>query len=319
MELPISLKQLIEENALSLKQKNLAAAAAGISDKYRAENIDGGHAVTSTEETAAYSVVRMPATFGAVSAALQYAASYCEEEILTVLDAGAGTGAAAWAAAEVFDAEKIICAEREREMIRLGSSLMENGDFPADFEWHFCDITKDALPAKADLVTASYVLNELRADAHEAAVEKLWNAADKMLVIIEPGTVKGFGSIMVAREKLLSLGAHIAAPCPHEEKCPLGNDDWCHFTARISRTKLHKQLKNADVPYEDEKFCYIAAVRGDCGRCGARVLRHPTIESGKITLGLCTRDGIKQQMITKKDGSLFKKARKSECGDAFIE
>lgn len=319
MELPISLKQLIEENALTLKQKSLASAAASISDKYRAENIDGGRAVTSTEETAAYSVVRMPATFGAVSAALQYAASYCDEEIASVLDAGAGTGAAAWAAAEVFDAEKVICAEREREMIRLGSSLMENGDFPAEYEWYSCDITADELPCRADLVTASYVLNELKADAHAGAVEKLWKSADKMLVIIEPGTMKGFRSIMTAREKLLSLGAHIAAPCPHEEKCPLGKDDWCHFTARISRTKLHKQLKNADVPYEDEKFCYIAAVRTDGGRCKARVLRHPTIESGKITLDLCTSDGLMQRLVTKKDGALFKKARKSECGDAFGE
>ena len=46
-----------------------------------------------------------------------------------------------------------------------------------------------------------------------------------------------------------------------------------------------------------------------------RVLRHPKIESGKITLKVCSKDGIYEKVIFKKDKELFKIARKLKCGD----
>ena len=48
-----------------------------------------------------------------------------------------------------------------------------------------------------------------------------------------------------------------------------------------------------------------------------RILRHPIKEPGKITLQLCTQEGLKTQFVVKKDGAAFKKARKASCGDAF--
>ena len=92
-------------------------------------------------------------------------------------------------------------------------------------------------------------------------------------------------------------------------------DDWCHFTARVARSKLHKQLKGGDAPYEDEKFCFLAVAREPC-ETKARILRHPKIESGLITLKLCTDNGICERKITRKD-PLFKAARKSDSGDSF--
>lgn len=46
-----------------------------------------------------------------------------------------------------------------------------------------------------------------------------------------------------------------------------------------------------------------------------RVLRHPIIEAGKITLQVCSEEGVKEMVVTKKDKLLFKKARKVKCGD----
>ena len=37
--------------------------------------------------------------------------------------------------------------------------------------------------------------------------------------------------------------------------------DWCHFTQRLPRSRAHKQIKEADVPFEDEKFSYVALTR----------------------------------------------------------
>ena len=72
------------------------------------------------------------------------------------------------------------------------------------------------------------------------------------------------------------------------------------------------------MPYEDEKFCFLAASREDVSPCAARVLRHPRIDSGRITLRLCTPDGVEERVVTKKS-PLFKAARKSDAGGSFGE
>lgn len=317
MELPIEFRNVTENLTDHIPLKKLICASRTISERYRNESGTGKSLITNETEAAAYAVMRMPATIGASGSAMMYTAEKIDDEIKTMLDIGAGTGACSWAAAEIFtELEKITCLERERAMISFGKKLMSEGDFPIECDWLDCDITKN-FSGKADLVTASYVMNELTAEKREKLTSALWNAADKMLLIIEPGTPVGFANIKAIRKQLIDSGAVIVAPCPHSNDCPLSDDDWCHFTARVSRTKLHKQLKGGDVPYEDEKFTYIAAVRTNAQPCKARILRHPKIESGKITLKLCTAEGITEKIITKKDGTLFKKARKSDCGNEF--
>lgn len=315
MELPIELRLLLEEQAGAFPLKQLTAAAAKMSEKYRSET---GASISGSVETCAYAVVRMPATYGAASAALEQAAKRFDGEISTMLDVGAGTGAVCWTAAEIFpDIEYATCLERDKNMSEIGEKLMKSGGFPCGYEWKSFDLTSGEIPPKAQLVTASYVLNELEQKRRAETVKKLWNAAEKLLVIIEPGTPKGFANLLEIRSNLIDLGAHIIAPCPSDGKCPLPPDDWCHFSARIARTKLHKQLKGGDAPYEDEKFCYVAAIRGNAEPADARIVRHPKIESGKITLEICTESGIAQKIVTKKDGAAFKQARKANWGDDF--
>ncbi len=317
MELPIEFKNVTESLTTHIPLKKLISAANTISERYRNGSGAGKSLITNETEAAAYAVMRMPGTIGASGSAMQYAAEKISEEIYTMLDVGAGTGACCWAAAEVFpDIEKITCLERENAMLSFGKKLMSEGDFPIECNWLDCDITCN-FNQKADLVTASYVMNELTAENRHKLTAALWNATEKLLIIIEPGTPVGFANIKAIRQQLIDSGAIIVAPCPHNQKCQLSDDDWCHFTARVSRTKLHKQLKGGEVPYEDEKFTYIAAAKINAEPCKARILRHPKIESGKITLKLCSSEGIAERMVTKKDGPLFKKARKSDCGDEF--
>ena len=84
MELPDELKRIIEDEAQKIKTSSLSAAATAISDKYRSEKGNGSRIVTDSTETTAYSAVRMPATFGAVSAALSYAKECADIEIRCV-------------------------------------------------------------------------------------------------------------------------------------------------------------------------------------------------------------------------------------------
>ncbi len=82
-----------------------------------------------------------------------------------------------------------------------------------------------------DLVMFGYSWGEIGGN-----LEKYWKAARKALVIVEPGTPKGYQTILKARDQLISLGGYVAAPCPHSNKCPLSPPDWCHFSVRVERS-----------------------------------------------------------------------------------
>lgn len=318
MEFPAELRGEIERLLSEEDQKSLAAAADGLSRRYRGNDGSGKRLAVSRRDILAYAAVRMPATFGAVGRALELTLECLPEErreFSTALDIGAGTGAATQAAALIAGCGDILCIEREPEMISIGKRLTELCSVPA--EWKQGDIT-GGFDEKAELVMCSYCLNELTESARKSAVKRLWDSTQGLLLIVEPGTPDGYSRILSAREQLIGMGAHIAAPCPHENACPLPEDDWCHFTVRVARSRLHKQLKGGDAPYEDEKFCFIAAAREPVSPCSSRVLRHPRIDSGRITLELCTSGGTEQRVVTKKS-TLFKTARKSDAGDSFPE
>lgn len=313
MEFPSEIRNKINELAENEELKSLKASAIRLSENYRNESADGKRVALNKTDALAYAATRMPATFAAVSKALELSLKCFEGEISSILDAGAGTGAGTVAAARLTGCENVICIEREENMLALGRELCGQAGIHAI--WKNRDITEGISDA-ADLVICSYCLNELSEKQRETVLSELAEAAKKLLVIIEPGTPFSFECIKQTRQALLDKGLKTAAPCPGDLACPLPENDWCHFTARAQRTKLHKLLKNADVPYEDEKFCFIASAKEEHSPCGARILRKPLVTSGKITLSLCGENGIKTEIVTKKS-PLFKAARKSDCGGEF--
>lgn len=313
MEFPVELRNKINTLLERENIRELSKAAERLSLRYRDESGDGKRSASGRLDILAYAAVRMPATFAAVSRALELSVECFDGEICSVLDIGAGTGVGAIAASLLTDCAEITCVEREENMIALGQDLF--GCMGISGEWIKRDITR-GITEKADLVICSYCLNELPEAQRKAVVSELANAAEKLLLIVEPGTPNAFSGMLQTRRQLLQRGMMIAAPCPHNEDCALAEDDWCHFTARAARSRLHKQLKGADVPYEDEKFCFLAAARENAAPCTGRILRRPFIEPGKITLKICSESGISTTLVTKKDPR-FKAARKSDTGDKF--
>ena len=120
----------------------------------------------------------------------------------------------------------------------------------------------------------------------------MWAKTRDTLLIVEPGTPAGYARIIALRRQLIAAGAHVAAPCPHDGECPLAAPDWCHFTQRLPRSRAHKQLKSAELPYEDEKFSYVALTRAPVARHPARVLAQPVVTKVAVTARLCTDRGI---------------------------
>lgn len=318
MDFPIELKQIVESKITGIKRDGLIKDAKNISDRYRYESGEGKRLLTLNSEALAYSLVRMPATFGAISSALEYALDYVDEIPRTLLDVGAGTGAGSWAADALINLNEVTCLERESAMISIGESIMkESSGVLKDAKWIQYDLNQNNIPVKADLVIISYVLNELDETMRQNVVKQLFDAANQMLLIVEPGTPVAYQSLKKIREQLIDLGGYVVAPCTHNNKCGLEENDWCHFTTRIARSQIHKQLKSGDVPYEDEKFSYLAVVKKPVKQANYRILRHPFFEKGKVTMRLCSKEGIVQKEFKKRDGDIYKKARKAKCGDSM--
>ncbi len=167
----------------------------------------------------------------------------------------------------------------------------------------------------ADVAILSYVLNEV--GEPEKIIEKCWQAVST-LIIIEPGTPKGFHIIRKIRQQLIDLKAHLIAPCPHSLACPIQGTDWCHFSARVERTRLHRLLKEGSLGHEDEKFSYLVASKIPGTPFSGRVVRHPLKQSGHVRLRLCTDQGkLEEKVITRSDKEAYRKARDVEWGDVM--
>lgn len=321
MELPIELQVALASQLTDLSQSQILDAAEKISLRYRTHNSLKQY-IRNQNEALAYAIARMPATFGAVYKALKYSLecmNVSQASSVSLLDIGAGTGAASWAASEFLLLDSIICLEYAEVMRKLGETMMHlsNSRFK-NVKWENLNIVSDSIDYQAEYVIASYVMNELDIDSQLKVAEKLWRATKTLLLFVEPGTPEGYMVLNRIRQKLLERGAHVLAPCPHENSCPLSEKNWCHFTCRIQRNRLHKLAKGGDSPYEDEKFSYLALSKEIGITNGARVLRHPYIGKGHVKLELCTKTGLAQKIFTKRDGDQYKIAKKSDCGDKII-
>lgn len=315
----IRLEQALAALAQEYELTALARDAKTISENYRLRTGTGKRLLTREGEAAAYAASRMPATYAAAQAALACALEAGVAPMHTMTDCGAGTGAVTWAADGLIELTQATCLEREDAMRTVGSKLMRaGGEALAGAAWQPCDLIDGGALPRADLVCEGYMLGELEERHRIAVARRLFEAADVMALFIEPGTPQGFANLAAVRRELAGEGAYVAAPCPAGTgDCPMRGEDWCHFTVRVQRTKLHKQLKGGDAPYEDEKYCFLALTKEPPkSACRSRVLRHPQIAPGKIALSLCAQGQMQSRVVTKKD-PLWKRARKIGAGDAL--
>jgi ribosomal protein RSM22 (predicted rRNA methylase) len=95
--------------------------------------------------------------------------------------------------------------------------------------------------------------------------------------------------------------------------------DWCHFVQRLPRSRVHKHLKNAELPFEDEKFSYVALSRTPAQQRPARVLAQPVVTKVAVTAKLCTDDGLSIATIARRDKSAYARYRKFDWGDAVFD
>jgi ribosomal protein RSM22 (predicted rRNA methylase) len=320
MELPPALRQAVDRFLEGTPLDQLRTASQRLSGRYRSEIRDGRQHLDDLSAVRAYLAARLPATYAAVRASMAHVAEAAPDFApKSLLDIGAGPGTVLWAAGNCWDGlDKATMIEASEAVRNAGQALAADAALPAA-DWLAGDATT-SLPAveAADLVTLSYVLDELQPDAIGPLVDRLWELTAGLLLIVEPGTPSGWSRILAARGRLIAAGAHILAPCPHEKPCPLVAPDWCHFSRRVARTRLHRLTKGADVPWEDEKFIYLAASRTPARGRSARILAPPRAGKGRTGLKLCLPDGsVAEETFSKRDRELFKRIRRLDWGDAL--
>jgi ribosomal protein RSM22 (predicted rRNA methylase) len=319
-DLPAELKAALDAKLHGLSRNDAAGRSTIISQTYRGGG--GSGAIRSETDALAYAIARMPATYAAVTASLNGLREITPDFVpASLLDVGAGPGTATWAAAEAFSslrsfslldanaALRALALDLGRDNIRLRDMAYRRSEARAAL------IDTDP----ADLVIASYVIGEIGSAEQKALAELMWAKTRDMLLIVEPGTPTGYARIIALREQLIAAGAHVAAPCPHDGKCPLTKPDWCHFTQRLPRSRAHKQIKGAELPFEDEKFSYVALTRVPGAARPARVLAQPDVAKIEVTAKLCTSGGIVIARVPRRAKADYARARRWRWGDAVME
>ncbi|MFJ2769955.1 small ribosomal subunit Rsm22 family protein [Streptomyces sp. NPDC087300] len=305
-----------------LPPKQAAQAVDRLIANYRGRTPTDAPILRDRADVAAYAAYRMPATFEAVRSALDALADAAPEGWApgSHVDVGGGTGAATWAAQSTWPGERpVTVLDWAEPALDLGRELAAACGPLRPARWQRARIGAALTIESTDLVTVSYVLGELTEDDRRSVVDAAAAAATQAVVVIEPGTPDGYARIMAARDRLTAAGYRIAAPCPHSAACPIEpGTDWCHFSARVSRSSLHRKVKGGSLAYEDEKFSYVAAVRFDPAPPPSRVVRRPQIRKGQVLLDLCgAEEELRRETVTKRHGPLYRAARDADWGDAW--
>jgi ribosomal protein RSM22 (predicted rRNA methylase) len=319
-DLPAELRAALDGKLRGFSRNDAAGRAASISKTYR----DGGGsgAIRSEADALAYALARMPATYAAVTASLNALVEVRPDFAPnSLLDVGAGPGTATWAAAEAFPSlQKFALLDANVTLRALALDLVSDSFRLRDVSYERGEARAAlARTDAADLVVASYMIGEIGDAEQRALAELMWAKTRDALLVVEPGTPAGYARIIALREHLIALGAHVAAPCPHDGKCPLQPPDWCHFTQRLQRSRAHKQVKGAELPFEDERFSYVALARAPAAQRLSRVLAQPAVSKIEITAKLCTPEGLALTKVPRRAKAEYAIARRWRWGDAVME
>jgi ribosomal protein RSM22 (predicted rRNA methylase) len=305
-----------------LPVRDLGPSVQRLIDVYRGTIATDVPVLRHAVDVAAYAAYRMPATYAATKFALNEVRMRVSGwQPSSHLDIGGGTGAAAWAAAGVWPGPRpVAIVDWSEPALALGRDLAScaTEESLREAQWLHRPLEPSVVTKPADLVTLSYVLGELPAEVRDALIDRIASQG-QVVAIVEPGTPAGYARILAARDRLVEAGMDVVAPCPHNAGCPLERvRDWCHFAVRVNRSVAHRQLKDAALPYEDEKFSYVVASRADSRRAGARILRHPVQRKGLVQLRLCTEHrGVQREIVSKREGPLYRAARDANWGDEW--
>ncbi len=302
------------------KASRLREDATALTAAYRASDRTKPGAI----DVPAYLAMRAPATHAAMMQALSALQAVLPDfEPRSLLDIGAGPGTASWAAVSRYPSiAQAVLIERASSMRDAGKVIAAHAPHAvlSDAHWLAEDATQPEF-RPADLALSAYVLNELSSAKATELAARMFSAAG-IVVLVEPGSRAGFERLRAVRTQLIAQGGVILAPCTHEKPCPIAGNDWCHFSVRVQRSRLHRQAKGANLSHEDEKFAYLIAAKPEAAISRvlpqARIIRQPMARKGHVHLDLCADGRLYRHTVTRSDDA-YGDARDAAWGDAWAD
>jgi ribosomal protein RSM22 (predicted rRNA methylase) len=322
--LPAPLAAAIETMAAGRPHAVIVERAASISLHYRAGQASR-LAIASPADVAAYCSARMPATYAAVCAALSAARELMPSfSPASLIDLCAGPGTASFAALSLWpEISALTLVDANPFFLDAARSLGEACGIAAMREAKLIRSTlasaRDELPS-ADLVVMSYALVEMSPNEIAELACRVWRHSRGLLLFVEPGTPEGLRRILICRDALIAKGAHLVAPCPHLEACPMQPPAWCHFSERLARSRQHRLAKAAQVNYEDEPYIYLAfAGSAATLRPQGRIVSRVRVSKADVRFSVCGKDGrLTEERTPRRDRVAYAKMRRAAWGDALL-
>lgn len=229
---------------------------------------------------------------------------------LRVLDVGSGPGPASlavgrWAAAHRRTVAVTAC---EQSPLALESAKKTWDPSLGTFTgktW----VAGEPLPAGPfDVIVASHVLNELFPDASARLDKRAEFAQDLasrlspggLLVLVEPALKRTGRELLVVRDRLLTKGLSVLAPCFLQGACPAiaRPRDWCHADRPWDPPALALEVgKLAGLGRESLKYAYVILTNRPADPTRTkdqalfRVVSEPLPEKGKKRYFACGPSG----------------------------
>jgi ribosomal protein RSM22 (predicted rRNA methylase) len=79
------------------------------------------------------------------------------------------------------------------------------------------------------------------------------------------------------------------------------------------------QVKGAELPFEDERFAYVALTRATVAQRPARVLAQPAVSKVEIAAKLCKPEGLALTKVPRRAKADYAAAKRWRWGDAVME
>lgn len=308
MSIPDYLWQKVEKEIEGVSLKQLSLHREKLSSLYRDKKIASTY-MHSKMDHLSYLLFRFGATFAACNYVVSELKSLYSDDIKSILDIGSGPGTASLAILEHYFVNQITLIEKDLGLLDYAKKFLEHEPYKIieeDFR------TLSCLP-KADAALFSYSIGEV--ESWQKLIDQAMDSVN-VIIIVEAGTPKGFERIKEIREHILNNKWFMLAPCPHSFSCPINKGDWCHFATRVQRRKAQKEIKGAELGFEDEKFSYFIATKKPSILSYSRIIRAPITHTHDIKLSLCSAKGsLEDVKITKKNKERFKEIKKKGWSD----
>ncbi len=246
-------------------------------------------------------------------------------DVESVVDFGGGPGTFLFALSKFKTLNKYTNVEWSGAFIDILNALVEKYLSSSIPQLHVDTISCSYLGMeskdipKNDLSVFSYTLCEY--DNSLVGISDLVENSNTVL-IIEPGTPLGFNNVIQARDKLIENGFSVIAPCTASNGfCPLRNSesDWCHFIARLDRSRIQKHLKKGVLGYEDEKYSYLLMSKSPTHSEGKRIISRPNITKHSVSFDVCSEKSGHIILTKKENKDKFKTVKKSIRGSLYSE